>query len=533
MLRTLKKIYSKILYLKNMVRWKIQAGKYRVKLDDKFDIKDMLSRNDGDILIVSPHPDDELIGCYSIIDAYPERVSVFYTGLTGKDRSVENKRIRVSELVDFCKKMNVSLINTENDWINELHALLDKHVFKYIFVPSPIDWHEEHTLVFKEVLNYVINLRLDTAVICYRVTVPFGKFSNCYSIMDNRLYNNKWITFNDVYPSQKYMPVKRFQINETQYVFNRKNCSAEVFMYLNKAQETKLINVVNKKNLYLYINDFKKVREMSEKEYEKALYDEIDIGKIQKKETEMLEFINRVCKENEIVYYIHAGTALGAIRHQGPIPWDDDVDIMIPINEMGRFIECIKKAMPSKYKLYYKEDNEQNKILFPRLCLRNNPPMTAYVDLFPLVGLPNGERERILFSKKSDFINRAYKFKYEDVKKVRNPFKRCIAFVLKGILRVIPFEFWQNWFDKHICRYNYEKASYVMNPCGQKGTKNIIPKKMLGTPVYVEYDGLMLPIAENYRDFLEHYYGDYMKYPDESIIKEGMAIKKPYYCQGE
>lgn len=254
----------------------------------------------------------------------------------------------------------------------------------------------------------------------------------------------------------------------------------------------------------------------------------IGIKQIQSLESEMLKCVDEICQRNNLVYYLHAGSALGAIRHKGPIPWDDDVDIIVPITIIDKFIDIMKRELPQKYIVYNKIDNEYNQILFPRICLRNNNPLVAYIDVFPLVGLPSTMKECIKFSKKSDLINLLYRFKYRDISKVPNPFKRCGEYVLLFFLKIVPFKAWQRLLDKHIRKYDYNTSVYVMNPCGQKGTKNIIKKEIYGIPQRVDYDGMSLPIPERIDEYLTHYYGNYMQYPDESTIKKGLNKKKEY-----
>lgn len=70
-----------------------------------------------------------------------------------------------------------------------------------------------------------------------------------------------------------------------------------------------------------------------------------------------------------------------------------------------------------------------------------------------------------------------------------------------------------------------------MNPCGMKGTKNIIEKSVYGSPIMVEYSGMQLPIAEQYEKYLTHYYGDYKKYPSDEIIENGLNKKVEYHEQ--
>lgn len=255
----------------------------------------------------------------------------------------------------------------------------------------------------------------------------------------------------------------------------------------------------------------------------------IDIKEILSLETEMLSYVDKICEKHNITYYMHAGTALGAIRHNGPIPWDDDVDIIVPIDEIDFFVDIMRKELPDKYIVYSKEDNPYNKILFPRICMRNNNPLVAYIDVFPLVGLPNDGKKQIKFSKLSDTLNMLYSFKYRKISQVKNPVKRFLEYIFVFFLRLIPFAFWQNIFDRHIRKYDYKKAVYVMNPCGMKGTKNIIEKSVYGSPVRVEYSGMQLPIAEQYEKYLTHYYGDYKMYPSDEIIEKGLNKKVEYH----
>ena len=72
---------------------------------------------------------------------------------------------------------------------------------------------------------------------------------------------------------------------------------------------------------------------------------------MQTKLIEMLEWLHSFCVENNIKYYAIGGTLLGAVRHNGFIPWDDDIDIGMPRNEYNRFIKCMENTCQSKYVL--------------------------------------------------------------------------------------------------------------------------------------------------------------------------------------
>ncbi len=533
-------VYMALMRRIKKLRWRIQSRKINVSLINATEIEHEFNPiGDKKILIVVPHADDELIGCYSIIKKYCKNTLVWYSGMTGDDTTESNKNTRKEEFLAFCRKMGVESVSCNGDIKEELQQTFYKCRPEYVFAPSVIDWHQEHRELFLSVADVL--QATDAQLYCYQVTVPIPqKYITHYSELTGEEHKTKWEVFKATYISQKFMPVLRIKLSEMVYTKEKEKIRAEVFMkYLPKDNVSEVMSEDNLKNLNRIkraINDLKKIRIASEKEYGKMFPGEsrmIGIEEIQNLETQMLEFIDKVCKENNITYYIHAGSALGAIRHGGPIPWDDDVDIIVPITEMDNMIDALNKNMPEKYRLYNKEDNEYNQILFPRLCLNNNHPMTAYIDIFPLVGLPDDPKKQIAFSKKSDLINKYYRLKYKNVRSTRNILKRMVVFVIKQFVCLVPFKCWQRAFERHISKYPYENAEYVMNPCGMKGAKNIIKKSIYGTPVYVKYCELELPIANKYDEYLKHYYGDYMKYPDESIVQKGLNVRKMYYNCGD
>lgn len=530
-------LYTALMKRIRRLRWRIQSRNINVSLVNATEIECELNQGGNKkILVVVPHSDDELIGCYSIVKKYCKNTVVWYSGMTGDDTTELNKSIRKQELLDFCRKMGVEAVVCNGDIKEELQQTFYKYRPGYVFAPSVIDWHQEHRKLFLSVADVLRDT--DAQLYCYQVTVPIPqKYITHYSELTKEEHKTKWQVFKDTYISQKFMPVLRLKLSEMVYTKEKEKIRAEVFMkYEPRDHISENKNLENLNRIKIHINDLKKIRIASGKEYGKMFSGEsrmIGIGEIQAIETQMLEFIDKVCKENNITYYIHAGSALGAIRHGGPIPWDDDVDIIVPITELDNMVDVLNKNMPEEYRLYNKEENEYNQILFPRLCLNNNHPMTAYIDIFPLVGLPDDRKKQIAFSKRADLINKYYKLRFKNVRETRNILKRLAVFVLKQFACLIPFSCWQSVFDKHINKYPYENAKYVMNPCGMKGIKNIIEKSIYGTPVYVKYSGLELPIANKYDEYLKHYYGDYMKYPDESIVQKGLNVKKQYNSCGE
>ena len=76
---------------------------------------------------------------------------------------------------------------------------------------------------------------------------------------------------------------------------------------------------------------------------------DVDLRKLQLTELDILLEIDRICKKHDIRYFLDAGTLLGAVRHKGFIPWDDDIDILMPLSEYKRFCRAAKKEMREPY----------------------------------------------------------------------------------------------------------------------------------------------------------------------------------------
>lgn len=108
----------------------------------------------------------------------------------------------------------------------------------------------------------------------------------------------------------------------------------------------------------------------------------------------IMDEIHRVCTKNGLTYYLVGGTLLGAVRHQGFIPWDDDLDIAMPRADFDRFIHIAEKELGSEFYLNWITTNPKYWLFFPKICLRNTTfdegvikkdiPMGIFIDIFPL-----------------------------------------------------------------------------------------------------------------------------------------------------
>ena len=91
---------------------------------------------------------------------------------------------------------------------------------------------------------------------------------------------------------------------------------------------------------------------------------------LQHLEMEILKDFIKICKENDLTYFGFAGTGIGALRHQGYIPWDDDIDISMPRADYEKFLQIVQKQMGDKYYVLNKDTDETYPLATTRLCLR-------------------------------------------------------------------------------------------------------------------------------------------------------------------
>ena len=126
--------------------------------------------------------------------------------------------------------------------------------------------------------------------------------------------------------------------------------------------------------------------------------------RLQLADLEMLKCVADICEKNGITYFLSAGTFLGAVRHKGFIPWDDDVDIRLPRPEYERLARVLRRELPAPYELsFYPYDRTSNRhymrVIDPRMrvfYLEHNREVGAWMDIFPLDGMPKpGIRNKI------------------------------------------------------------------------------------------------------------------------------------------
>ena len=247
-------------------------------------------------------------------------------------------------------------------------------------------------------------------------------------------------------------------------------------------------------------------------------------------EYRILCFFDKVCRENSIEYYLAYGTLIGAVRHKGYIPWDDDIDVMMFRNDYNRFAKVMEGCKDSPYKLLSIDNDNVYTFPFPKLCdtrttlrrekYRSCPSFGIYIDIFILDNVPDNIKKRRSFVKNFDRLRCLWEC--SQTKDVKNK-KKTLRTMIKFLIRRISPRTYSKLINKYAQMYNKKTTSY----CGQlllhqRGyEKDVYLKSMFGKGTRLQFETGIFPAPEDYDGCLSNCYGDYMKLPpiEERIPK--------------
>ncbi len=240
-----------------------------------------------------------------------------------------------------------------------------------------------------------------------------------------------------------------------------------------------------------------------------------DLRLMQLRMLEMLKYIDNICTQHGIKYWLSSGTCLGAVRHGGFIPWDDDVDIEMERKDYKRLLEILRKES-SDFVLQDHHSDPDYVFSFAKLrdqnsFVKENNDVDAffkfkgiYIDIFPI----NKSNSRILFLIGSViWQNTVKRTKNISNKKVRRALHRMFRFLLSQcvfpLIELIQFP----WFSQ---KYRHSLGSFF--PKVRKGED-------FETTVRIPFEDTTFPVPKNYDNYLKGLYGNYLDLPNLNKIK--------------
>ena len=238
----------------------------------------------------------------------------------------------------------------------------------------------------------------------------------------------------------------------------------------------------------------------------------------------VLNAIDTFCKERGITYSLACGTLLGAIRHKGYIPWDDDIDIYLLRDNYNRLMMEFPNVYDNYFKLISLERNDlwdrpYAKAFDDRTIVEENAvnsvKIGVNIDIYPIDDVPNDEQKWFSYNRKRRLFQRLYASKTIKLGG-RSVLKDLILLILKFFLIFVSRRQFAEFLSSYAQKYNEKNYEYVFENVQGMLQKNRFKKCLFLSVVDAPFNGHSFSIFRDYDDYLRNAYGDYMQLPPEN-----------------
>ncbi len=242
----------------------------------------------------------------------------------------------------------------------------------------------------------------------------------------------------------------------------------------------------------------------------------VELDELKNLELEIMKKIHLFCVEHNITYYLSYGTLLGAVRHSGFIPWDDDIDIQMPRPDYEKFLQSFPgfakqnglTVVNHTTKPYYGRNFSKvidcNTILVEPQY-KTDDPIGVFVDIWPLDGLPDGKVKRYFYNKRADFLAKLILAASMKKDKSLSLFKRTAIFfagVFKPHKLILKLE-------RLMKKYPFEKSKFVK--CYLDSV--VFEREEYNEKIPMPFEDAEFFAPAAYDSILRKEYGDYTKLP--------------------
>ena len=253
------------------------------------------------------------------------------------------------------------------------------------------------------------------------------------------------------------------------------------------------------------------------------------LRKLQLKELDTLVYFKEFCDKNNLLFYLCGGCCTGSLRTGGFIPWDDDIDILMPRDDYEKLYKLWDNDKNERFKLLRTDEKIFTGNIFTTIvdtettCVKANQahldiPFGIMMDIFPIDGCPKGKFKRTM-QKLNAMI---YSLFLAQI--VPENHGGIMALGSKFLLSIVKSpkareKKWRNA-ERRMSKYKISDCEYITELCeGVHSMQPEYPKEWFASAVYREFEGLQMPIPVGYDPYLKKAFGDYMKLPPEDKQK--------------
>ncbi|NTK00173.1 LicD family protein [Enterococcus faecium] len=258
------------------------------------------------------------------------------------------------------------------------------------------------------------------------------------------------------------------------------------------------------------------------------------MNELQVKILEIYKGVKKVCEENDIRYFAIGGTCIGAIRHHGFIPWDDDLDIAMPRKDYEKFkkiaITCLEKdlqVLDEKFafhneNVFIKVHDINTALLHKELIQFQDRYSGVYIDIMPLDGLPNNKIMRKVHLKTLITLMR-----FNRVQKELNDSNLNNKRIIYSFIKLFPKNIFLNIYLKLVKLYSFDSDRNKLSSFAWsfRGDKLLLNKEDFSRSIDFEFEDTIMPCPIGYDRYLKNHFGDYMIIPEkENQVQHNNAI---------
>lgn len=251
----------------------------------------------------------------------------------------------------------------------------------------------------------------------------------------------------------------------------------------------------------------------------------LELREVQLMEFEILKEYDRVCRKHQLRYTLGGGTLLGAVRHKGFIPWDNDIDVAMPRADYHKFLKLASMELPKHLKMYTPYNSDSRFSYSKILDLRTidvefqhckEQPLRLYIDIFPLDGMQGTEQERKKRKNKViRYVKWMHRLKEAKYKKKEAHGLQAVAWYMLSLVNcLVPRHVLIKYIDRYAAKYDFDTSEYV--GCvigGAGGHKELIKREEYAMTGEEEFEGCRFMTLKNTDLYLSNLYGDYMQLP--------------------
>ena len=329
--------------------------------------------------------------------------------------------------------------------------------------------------------------------------------------------------------------------------YNLKEKNIDVVLMLNQKHLIQNYNILKDEGITCLVHDVdeivKKRLDLQEMKEQRDMEDDTEqkirmTKSIQKELIPLLEEVDKVCKKYKIQYFLCAGSALGAVRHKGFIPWDDDIDIGMLRRDYDRFLEIADEALGKNF-LLMDANRSPNYYVCHAKVFRNHTALVNrdtchlqihhgfYLDIFPFDIIPEDKKLQDRMYKEQEEARELF-CRCKKIKKYsgKNPLKKYLANEDYYKMQFRSSKKILNNLNKILTQYNKNQPIWVADFSAPYNKKLFFKYDDIFPIVEGEFEGKKYPIPHDVNRYLSIMYGDYLELPpkDKRFVKHDIIM---------